>query len=271
MEVMVIMQKIFNLSYSTEYIDRRLIDFFIPEGNANGACILFIHGGGWYAGKKDAWHTNAEYFCSKGYFCASVEYRLVPDYVYPAQIEDVRLAMKFVREKADEYGFSANKIVAVGSSSGGHLAAMLGVIGEESDIGMTCELHHQNTRPNAVICYCPITKVRLWENCNSNIYSLMTRFIGSTPEEAPFLYKEASPYEHVCGKEPPFLFIHGDKDDTIPDWHSSDMHKKLLEYGCQSKLEILTGVNHGFGYGITTEAQIKSIKLVEEFLDSYLK
>ena len=252
--------------YSREYTAYRVMDLFIPGSNSNGHCIFFIHGGGWNGGKRSDWHDTAEYFCMKGFVCAAADYRLVPEWRFPSQIQDIRLAMSFLKSNAVRYGFSSGAIAVAGSSAGGHLAALLSTIDEDDSLGYCDEMEIRDTKPNAAMCFCPITKVCTWDNCSEGIIKMMYNFIGSTENEAPDLYRQASPIEQIKGNEPPFLFIHEDKDDTIPLWHSVTMHEKLLEKNISSRLEILPGVNHGFGYGVKTEAQKASIKYMSDFM-----
>src|SRR5690625_4151227 len=121
------------LPYSEHFKEYRKMDIFEPN-QSNGTCLLFIHGGGWSAGNKEQWHEVMNYFCAKGYVCASMSYRLVPKFIFPSQIEDVRLGMQFLKDRARTFNFDPNSIVAVGSSAGGYIAVMLGLITETDEL-----------------------------------------------------------------------------------------------------------------------------------------
>ena len=148
-----------DLPYRERFPDACRIDLYPPEDGGTGAALLFIHGGGWSAGGRKQWRAVAEYCAEQGLFCASMSYRLVPAHRFPAAVEDARLAMAWLRARAEEYGFSADRVGAVGSSSGGHLVAMLATIAPGDPLGVTPELATTDTRPNAVICYCPVVSL----------------------------------------------------------------------------------------------------------------
>jgi dipeptidyl aminopeptidase/acylaminoacyl peptidase len=94
----------------------------------------------------------------------------------------------------------------------------------------------------------------------------IARYLGGTYEEQPARYRMASPMYRLSREAPPFLFLHGDADETIPLRHSTEAHRRLLELGAESQLVVLPGVGHGFGYGTATEAQQWALAHVERFL-----
>lgn len=249
-------------TYAFEYAEQRKIDFFIPDA-PNGACLLFIHGGGWGAGNKEQWQPVAEHFARLGYVCASASYRLAPDYQYPSQIEDARLAMQYVKRQADRFGFRSDAVGVVGSSAGGHLAAMLGTIADEAPLGATAELEVADTMPQLVICYCPVVTLFLERG-------FIQKFMGATAEEQPERFREASPLYRVgAAPLPPFLFLQGDQDPTTPLRDTSEMCHAINSAGGSADLVVLPGVKHGFGYGDRTEAQQVSLAYVELFLNKH--
>lgn len=251
--------------YSEFFQDQRQIDVFQPE-SANGSCLLFIHGGGWAAGNKEQWHDVCRYFCRLGYVCASMSYRLVPEYVYPSQIEDVRLAMQFLKKNAQRFGYRPDSIAAIGSSAGGYLAVLLGLLSDEVELGVTPELEMRNTRPDAIIGYCPV--VTLYTGRKS-----AHRLMGGTEEELPHAYLKASPdkrVEHIKGSEiPPYLLIQGDIDPTTLLTNTSKFCDLVNQNGGAASLVVLPGVKHGFGYGVGTDAQKQAIAHVELFLSRH--
>ncbi|WP_282936589.1 alpha/beta hydrolase [Paenibacillus sp. RC67] len=248
-----------------EYNQKRCrIDFFLPTQRLAPISLLFIHGGGWEKGGKESWRDVAVYFAERGFATASTGYRLAPDYRYPAQIEDVRLAMQRVKQWNRELGLAADKVVAIGSSSGGYLAAMLAMITPHEELGVTEKLVDLETRPYGVICYCPVTTLELRR-------PFVERFMGGPFETMQQVYLEASPLHRIRGGEPPFLLLQGDCDTTTSLGDTKRFHERLLVAGISSRLEVLHGVGHGFGYGASTEAQGKSIRAIESFLDDLVK
>jgi len=256
----------FDVPYSRAFPDSRKLDLFMPD-QPNGGGILFIHGGGWSGGSLRQWHDVADHFCRRGYVCASAEYRLVPETRFEGQVEDVRLAMSFFRAHAGEHGFAAGRIAAVGSSAGGHLVAMLATIAPGDPLGLTDGLDVTDTRPNAVVCYCPVVTVHESDRLSEACRALM----GAPESEAPGRYRAASPIDRVTGAEPPFLFLQGDADETTPPAQAKTMSDKLRESGVESELILLPGVGHGFGYGVTTAAQVEAVGHAERFLAEHLR
>ena len=259
------MREILNLAFSAEHTDARVIDVFLPEpSSANGRCILCIHGGGWTGGARAGWHSVARHFCERGYVTASADYRLTPAWTFPAHIEDVRLAMGWLRARAGQYGFSPDRMAALGSSAGGHLVGLLGTIQPGDSLGLTPELPDPDTVPDAAICYCPVLDVGEWAKAYPDN---VKAFLGKCADEDPALCAAASPPCRITGGEPPFLFLHGDADDTVPVGESVLMGEKLRAAGVRADVVILPGAGHGYGYGVTTPAQKESLAHIETFLD----
>jgi acetyl esterase/lipase len=260
-------RKMIDIPYSKEHTDFRKIDVFLPGDNRNGACIFFIHGGGWAGGKKEGWHAVMEYFARRGYVCTSANYRLAPDWRFPAHVEDVRLAMSFVKERAEEYGFDRNRVASLGSSAGAHLVAMLATIDADEELGITEEVRIRDTKPNAAVLLCGVLSCRYYECESEGVPGMIDRFFGVSPEEKPELAAQASPLERIDGDEPPFLMVVGDADPTTPVSLHEAFREEVLEKGGEAELVVLPGVKHGFGYGVTSDAQKKTLALVEPFLE----
>ncbi|WP_178019558.1 alpha/beta hydrolase [uncultured Paenibacillus sp.] len=249
-----------NVSYSAHDPDSRLMDIWQPK-ERNGAAILFIHGGGWEKGDKMHFADLAKWFAEHGYLCASMNYRLSQQAIYPAAIEDARLAVQYLRERTAEYGFDSGKLAVVGSSAGGYLAAMLALIDPEDELGRTEELRMRDTRPNAAALYCPVTTLHKDQN-------FIRKFMGAAEADAPDLYREGSPMDRIKGKSIPWLIVQGDRDKTTPLEDAQAFVRKLAAAGSRAELLTLAGVGHGFGYGIESEAQRQACRGVLRFLQS---
>lgn len=260
------MKTLLNIPYSKIDPEIRLIDIFLPEPEtATGAGILFIHGGGWRGGAKHAWHSVMKHFCELGYTCASPEYHFAPKWQYPKQIEDVRLAMDFFRRNAAEYGFDPQRVGVWGSSSGGHLAALLAVTTAEDERGMSEEITDRRTQPAAAVCLCSVLTVHPYES-HAGIPPMLLDFMGTTEDENPEKIRDASPIDLIRGTEPPFLMIVGDIDRTTPMALHQEMYEKLIAAGDQAQLIVLPGVDHGYGYGVESPAQKRVLTLAAPFL-----
>ncbi len=256
------------IPYSRRHTDRRRTDLFVPQRGGNGAAILWFHGGGFAGGDKDQWHPLCRHFCDLGYCCASAEYRLAPRWKFPAWVEDARLAMAWLRGRSGEYGFSADRIAAAGSSAGAYLALMLATIGPEDPLGRTEELGEAETRPRAVVTYCPASSMheqRRWPSREA-YPGLM-----AVPEQQDRqLYRTASVEDRIRGGEPPMLFLHGTADELIPLSESAELCAQVEQAGGQATLVRLQGAEHGFGYGVTTDSQQAAVAEVERFLKAWL-
>jgi len=257
------MERKFDVPFSSENPAVRAIDVFLPGENANGCCIFFVHGGGWSGGDKKAWHGVMEHFCELGYVCSSANYHLSPDHKYPRQVEDVRLAMSFMKARAQEYGFDPGRVAVFGSSSGGHLAAMLATIRADEQLGMTDEVAVRDTRPAAGVYLCTVFSVH---DDPDRLVRAREAFLGATEREDPALISAASPIDRVRAGDPPCIMIVGDADDTTPVAMHEDMRDALAARGVPVELVVLPGVDHGYGYGVGTPAQKEMLAHVERFL-----
>ena len=247
------------------------LDVFFPGANGNRHCLFLVHGGAWSGGSRQQWHEVAEHFQQLGYLAVSASYRLAHADRWPAQIEDVRAAFAYVRLRANEYGFDPNRIAAMGSSAGGHLVAMLGTLGPTDRLGQDAHRLATDTRPDAVVCYCPVTTLTDHNLQSGKLTASYANLLDATESEHPQTYRDASPLHRVIGEEPSFLFVHGDADATVPFEQSQAMTRRLAEAGVRAELQVLPGVGHGFGYGTATEPQRKSLSLVEAFLKSVFR
>ena len=263
------MSETFDIIFSAEHTDRRMIDVFLPEGERRGAAIYFIHGGGFTGGSKEQWRDVARHFAGLGFVCASVEYRLAPDNKFPTWVEDGRLGMSWFKARAGEYGFNPARIASVGSSAGGYLALILATIAPDDDLGRTDEQTLADTRPAAVVAYCPVTSMheaRRWPGRAGSLPNIMP----ATEADDPELYRIASVEDRVRGGEPPVVFLHGDADDLIPLSDSTELADLWRANGGRADLVAIEGAGHGFGYGVKTEFQQAAIARAERFLGEVL-
>jgi dipeptidyl aminopeptidase/acylaminoacyl peptidase len=121
------------------------------------------------------------------------------------------------------------------------------------------------------VCYCPVTTLTDHDLQSGDLTAAYADLIDGTESEHPQTYRDASPLHRVTGEEPPFLFVHGDADTTVPIEQSEAMTRRLAEASVRAEFQVLPGVGHGFGYGTTTEPQRKSLAFVEAFLESVFR
>lgn len=147
---------------------------------------------------------------------------------------------------------------------------MLATIGLKDSLGSSDELTEADTRPNAAVCYCPVLSLRDNGTVPGFFNDAARVMVGGDANEKADVVRQASPLDRITGGEPPFLFLHGDGDELVRPSHSTEMHRILLESGNASRLVIVPGAPHGFGYGVETVHQKTALKHVELFLESYL-
>jgi acetyl esterase/lipase len=231
---------------------RQKLDVYVPAGPGPFSVILWIHGGGWEAGSKDSPGMVTGLMWS-GYVIASTNYRYSSQAPFPAQIEDVKSAIKLLRKNAKEYKLDPFRIGVSGGSAGGHLAALLGTSGdEETKIQAVCDFYG----PTDVAAMSPPTATN----------NPITKLLGGTTGVKAELAKQANPITYVDANDPPFLIFHGDKDNVVPLSQSELLDAALKKAGVESKLIVIPGAGHGNGIMIdSTQKEMRS------FFDRHLK
>jgi len=239
-----------NITYAETKTGPLMLDLYLPANRAGTApLIIWIHGGGWKNGSKENCLPVRLGFTERGYAVASINYRLTGAAAFPAQIEDCKSAVRWLRTHAVEYGLNPDKFGVWGSSAGGHLVALLGTSGDVSafDIG---ENLTASSRVQAVCDYygpsdfSTMAAIPGFER-HANADSPECALLGGTPDKKPDVAAAASPVTHVTPDDPPFLIVHGDKDNIVPLDQSRRMDAALRTAGVETKLIILPGAGHG--------------------------
>jgi acetyl esterase/lipase len=243
------------------------LNLAMPKGDGPFPTIVCVHGGGWKAGHRNDLNLLVAYFAEKGFVAATVSYRFAPKYKFPAQIEDCKAAVRWLRANAKEYKINPDKIGAVGFSAGGHLVSLLGAANEKSGLEGTGGNPKQSSKVQAVVNFFGPTDfiTKTWNKDTEEKYFI--GFLGGTFDEARDMYKKASPLNYVSKDNPPFLFIHGDKDTLVDIHHSKVMDAKLREMSVSSKLVVMEGHGHGWA----GEALFKSLDQTNKFFEEKLK
>jgi acetyl esterase/lipase len=197
--------------------------------------LVYVHGGAWRAGSKENPPVLA--LREQGFAIASVEYRLSPEAKFPAQIHDIKAAIRFLRGKAADYGYDAARMGIIGSSAGGHLAALVGVTNGQKELEGTVGAHlNQSSDVQCIISLYGASNLQTILS-QSTEHGLKVRvpalqlLLGGKPEEVPDLAKLASPVAHLDAKDPPLLLIHGDADPQMPPQQSYDFAKRYGALG----------------------------------------
>jgi len=209
-------------------------------------CIVIIHGGGWAAGKKEAHNDLTVALAGKGYVAVTVGYRLAPEAVFPAQVHDVKCAVRFLRDSAAKYRLDPDRIGAVGFSAGAHLSMMLGVTDKEDGLEGDGGHAEQSSKVQAVVSFFGPTDLAAPELL-PDISPILKKFIGATLAEKPEQYKKASPITYVRPTSAPMLLLQGTQDILVNWKQAVRMAEALTRQGVDGRVELLLGLGHGWG------------------------
>jgi acetyl esterase/lipase len=236
-----------DLAYVTDGHERQKLDLYVPAGDGPAPLIVWVHGGAWLAGSKADWVPAA--YLADGYAVASVGYRLSRHAVFPAQIEDVKAAVRWLRAHAADYRLDPDRIAAWGASAGAHLVALLGTAGDAFDVG---EHLDRSSGVQAVVDWFGPTDFLAMDDqrlpdgmLHGAADSPESLLIGGAIAEHPDLAARANPITWVDGDEPPFLIVHGDRDPLVPHAQSELLLAALREADVPVRMYTVEGGGHG--------------------------
>jgi acetyl esterase/lipase len=260
-----------DLAYCSAGHPRQTLDLYVPHGATNAPLVVWIHGGAWQAGSKD--NCRALPLLQHGYAVASLNYRLSQHARFPAQIEDCKAALRWLRVHGREHGVATDRIGVWGASAGGHLVALLGTSGDvsEFDVG---EHTNVSSRVQAVCNWFGPSDFAVMDQQAGDTGRMRhnatdspeAKLLGGPPEEKPKLAAKASPVTYVTADDPPFLHLHGDRDPLVPVGQSRLLHETLSKAGVESELLILEGAGHGGPEFESPEVKAKIVALFDRHL-----
>src|SRR5919198_2960264 len=224
--------------------------------------LIFIHGGGWTGGTKEARDLAILPYLDMGMNVVNVEYRLARVAQAPAAVEDCRCALRWVIQHAKEYGVDVSKIVVAGDSAGGHLSLTTGMLPASAGLDRECP-GPDNLKVAAIVNWYGISDVNeLLDGPNMKAYAV--QWLRSAPHPGQ-IAKRVSPLTYVRAGIPPVLTIHGDADPTVPYTQSVRLHKALSDAGVANELMTIPGGKHGFDCCTLTQRTSAYTK-IREFL-----
>lgn len=245
------------------------LDLYLPKTEAKKPLpvVVWIHGGGWSGGNKSGGVGRVAPFVESGdYAGVSVGYRLTNITAWPGQIHDCKAAIRWIRANAKKYNLDPDRIGVFGSSAGGHLVSMLGTSGDVKDVEGDNGSSGQSSRVRCVINFCgPTDFLSFFKNnpTPGGAKTPVSKLLGGMPEDKPDVAKHASPTTYVTKDDPPFLHLHGTKDNTVPVAQAEILHEALKKAGVDSTLVKIEGGGHGFGGPEVN-------KRVKDFFDKHL-
>ena len=256
--------------YGTVEETKLLLDVFTQDDAvAKHPGIVMIHGGGFVAGDKSFYTPLARKFAAKGYAVFSLNYRLAPRSRYPAAVDDVQRAIRWIRAHAETYHLDPDRLGALGDSAGGYLVSMLGTR-PTRDNGDPALAKFSSRVQCVVDLYGPsdFTIAPSVAGVGPQGLFLLGQFFGKQPEQAMDLYKDGSPIIYVTKDSAPFLILHGTGDTLVPPDQSRRLHDALKAAGVPVTLIEFYKYPHGF---LNPAAPGQSALLAEDFFERNLK
>jgi acetyl esterase/lipase len=260
-----------DIAYAEGGHEQQRLDIYLPANPGPHPLIVYVHGGAWRGGsKKD---VPLKELVAQGFAVASVDYRLSTVAPMPAQMHDIKAAIRFLRAHAAEYGFDARRFAVAGSSAGGHLAALTGTTNGNTELEGKLGAHTDQTSDvQAIVSFFGASNLQtiLGQSTSRGLsmrVPALQLLLGGQPDEKPALAKLASPVAHVSAHVPPLLLIHGDADPQMPIEQSRELEAAYRKAGRPVQFVILPGSLHGGMEFYNAER----LALVEKFLREHLK
>lgn len=224
------------------------LDLMLPRGNGPHPVVLLIHGGGWIAGKRGEMHHEGLMLVEQGIAAALVDYRLARGRKtnFPAAVHDLRCAVRYLRKRSGDFGLDPRRVLAMGPSSGGHLAALLAAASDHEELDDKACPHREQpaTVMGAVLFSAPLD---LRPFMGPRVPDLIIEtFLGVSPLDRPDRAALASPVTHLDADDPPFLVVHGADDPLVPLDLSRRFVWTLNKLGVPNLYVEIPGAGHGF-------------------------
>jgi acetyl esterase/lipase len=224
------------------------LDVYAQRGQTPSPTVIFIHGGGWVQGTKEASVLSVLPYIAMGYSVVNVEYRLANVSLAPAAIEDCRCALRWVVAHAKDYNLDLERLIVAGASAGGHLALTTGMIPVSAGFDRSC-LVPGEPKVAAIVNFFGITDIAdLLDGPNKKPFPenwpYTVQWLGNQPNRAE-VAKASSPLTYIRAGVPPVISIHGDADQLVPYSHSVRLQDALQKAGVAHELVTVPGGGHG--------------------------
>ena len=224
------------------------LDIYLPAAVPSPPLLVWVHGGAWSGGTKAQAPTV---FVANGFGLASLDFRQSTDARFPAQVHDIKAAIRFLRAKAASYGYRADRIAIGGSSSGGHLAALVGVTNGHAELeGSVGGYRKESSAVQAILDYYGASNLTTILS-QSTPFGLnmrrpaLERLLGALPDQVTALAALASPVTHVDRGDPPLHLLHGDQDPQMPINQSHELEGAYKRLQLDVTFDVVHGAAHG--------------------------
>jgi len=248
------------------------LDLYLSEGKrSRQPLIVWVHGGAWRRGTRQ--NVPIQGLVREGFAIASVDYRLTPVAPFPANVHDIKAAIRWLRANGERFHLATERVGIAGASAGGHLAALVGTSNAHPALeGKVGDHLDQSSDVAAIVsCYGAANLTTILRQ--STPHGLGVRIpalqllLGGQPEDKPELARLASPVFQVDKEDPPLLLIHGDQDHQMPVNQSIELYGRYRELGLPVKLEFI----HGGGHGGKAFYDERRMKMVSDFFAEHLR
>jgi acetyl esterase/lipase len=227
------------------------LDLYRPRtSSAPTPAVLLFHGGGWSGGRKEQMRGLARFLAAEGYAALAVGYRLAPQCPWPAQVEDAKCAVRWLRAHATEHGVDASRIGALGFSAGGHLALLLGTMDPDDGCEGDGGCPEAGSKVSVVVSFFGPTDMETLadgEEPNELRRALgvaaLGVLLGAEFREDP---SRMSPVRYVSPGDAPTLLFHGTRDPLVPAHQASRFLDALTQAGVPGKAVLIAGAGHGW-------------------------
>ena len=266
-----------DLTFATVDGETLKLDLVMPAGGGPHPVVVCLHGGAWKFGDRKqqahpwSWmgtgtpeRTYVEMLAARGFAAASVTYRLAPKHKFPAQLLDVKSAVRYLRANAAALNLDPDRVAVLGFSAGGHLASLVGLTAgrPEFDPGIYPD---QSDRVSCVVNFFGPTDLGLYAETPGIAAAFLTPLLGAGPATEA-AYGKASPIQYVSKDAPPFLTLHGTADLIVPVIHAERLHAKLIDAGAKSVFVRMRGEGHGWDDETATESTAAAVRFLAEHL-----
>jgi acetyl esterase/lipase len=260
-----------NVTYAKASNVELKLDLYLPKNRTNPtATLILFHGGGWVDGQKERNVLFLLPYLSMGWSAINVEYRTGHQASAPAAVEDCRCALRWITYHAREYSLDPSKFVLTGTSAGGHLALITGMLPANSVFDRQCAIDGGARWNTATVPELKVAAIVNWFGIDDvadlvdgpNAKNYAREWFGSMPN-AEQLAKQLSPVNYVRAGLPPIITIHGENDDVAPYSHAVRLHSMLDKVGVPNQLVTIRGRKHG---GFSRQELIDSYATIRAFL-----
>jgi len=258
-----------DIVYDGDHEAQKLDLYLPPDSDGLRPAIVFVHGGGWRSGdkQKGQWRALPAAYAAAGYVTISVNYRLSDVAPHPAQINDVKTAVRWLRAHAEKYRVDPNRVGAYGNSAGAHLVTMLALVQAEDGLEGDGPNQEQSSAVQAVVSSATPTDFLHWPT-DWNSYKVVSTMLGDSPAAAPQTAKQASPITYARADAPPLLFIHGTADRTVPKEQTDRLVAALREAGAE---DVRYMIFDGEGHGVFQSQRLLTYPAMRAYFDDKLE